>query len=627
MAHDGLSGPIFDAMVRQYHADENARQAAVQPYSDAAPVVSPGPASLPFGPLTLPLVPIAPGHQGGSLRQRAAAWLVSRTGIQTTATSLGVPSLVWVVAEVSAAQSLLYTGGAAGAAIGIGTALTLWSLDRGFGPKATLAGAGMTTAGVQIAMSSAPSVWSGFVGWLISAAGCAALRVTYANGRKEPDAKVRILEGQARLVDARTATEMYKAQAQVMKLQAHAVKAQMDQLKLAKAIAAAEVPQDPYFPPTMVGRLQRAVWKATGIVTPVASYAATATGWTAELLLTDGLTMRMVSGKADQIAETLGLDSAPSVAYGSTRDYLLVTYRERGEFPQVIGYTPDWSDLPWDAPVRLGVDEYGDQIVQALTIHCIVAGATGGGKSNCLNLICLQLAQRRHVELIGIDLKPGTPEMRPLMPILSGLADDLFSAHEVLDSAISEMYRRGRVMAETGAKKWDPERHGAPVRYIVMDEYAELIRTDTAYIKSLPPEERREWDSVKGKVETLAALSRFVGIFLIMGTQTPDGTLFGDNTAARTNFPIRIVFRLMEQIHYRFALPAEGEWTTALSSKSPGRFIVYSPDHDEPEMYLAYRVADDPRDAALGLDPDQLRQEVERISRKRLGWGYTPASA
>lgn len=587
--------------------------AAVAPSHRPATHVAP-----PTVPLTgIPLDPslylgaVMPERRRGPLAQRCMDWLLSRTGIQTVASSLGIPSLVWAVGEMFASQYPVGTG-LAGAALTLGGgALGIGSVVKTFGNGPALAGVGIAVAGLQLSMTAAPGLLMGFGGWLIGSAGCATARVAYANSREMPKAK-------ADLVKAKIVTEHWKGAEKM-------VKAQHAHFRYVQEVQAAAPVQEPSFLPGMQGRVQRAVWLATGLVVPVARVDETDNGWVAEILL-GVLTLRMLSVKADVIAETLGLDDALKVEYGASRDYAVVTYREKGELPQVVGYTPVRTDLPWDAPVKLGVDGYGDVIEQKVTIHMIVAGSTGGGKSNAINLVCLQLASRHHVELIGVDLKPGTPEMRPLMPILSGLANSLHSAHKVLDDAIREMNRRGDVLAQTGTKKWDPERHGGPVRFIVMDEYAELIRAEAVYLKGLEPADKREWVSVKDKVETLAALSRFVGIFLIMGTQTPDGTLFGDNTAARTNFPIRIVFRLMEDIHYRFALPASGGWDKIISDKSPGRFTVYSPKYDEPGMYASYRVADDPDDALLGLDPEQLVNEVERIADKRFRWGYTGCS-
>jgi hypothetical protein len=610
MSHDGLDGVQFDALVKSLMSPTTA----VPDSLDIPPHVCDA-VTQPAAPAPLPVTPVRPAP----VKERAAGWLVSRTGIQTLAVSVGVPSATWGLAELAVWQSPGWTGAASAVMILGGGILSVSSMTKHFGNAATLTGVSVGVAGLQTALSVAPSFWTGLVGWCFATATAASLRVFYANGRKEPDARVRILEGQAQLVQAKVVTEQYKSQVQLAKVH-------LQMLKVQAAADAAQPEQVPVFPPTLEGRLQAALWAHTKQVTHIVGVTHAENGWAIEVLLGGALTKRLLEGKADVISETMALEEAFRVSYGSDHGSVILTYRERGSLPAVVGYAPDRNELAWDAPVRLGVDAYGDVVAQPLNIHSIVAGATGGGKSNALNLIVLQLASRRDVELIGIDLKPGAPEMRPLMPVLARLGNTLEAAREELERAIAEMHRRGGVLGGAGDKKWDPRRHGAPIRYIVMDEYAELVRADEAYRATLQGQEKAEYVTVKFMVETLAALSRFVGILLIMGTQTPDGTLFGDNTAARTNFPIRVVFRLMEQVHYRFALPADGGWLNALTDKAPGRFVLYSPEYDEPGMYASFRVADDPRDAELGLDPEQLRTEILLIAQQRAAWGFTSAS-
>lgn len=520
-----------------------------------------------------------------------------------------------VTASVLGWLAMMMIGGIAIAALAASTGLCWHSAYRTSKSKRRAAEK-LTSTLVQggallgtAAVAGVSSIHASFWATLVSVAAVLVARNTWDHheqdgnlGLAERAAKVEVQQSKVRLAELREQRELLKLERE------------------------SNVPVDPVFPPGLAGAIQKAVWKLTSHVLPIVDLTSEETGWTAELQLVDGVTMRMLDAKADAIAETLALDTTPAITYGTTHDYVTLTYREKGEFPKAVGWTPTRSELPWDAPVQLGVDEYGNIVSQAFTVHAIIAGATGGGKSNCINLVCLQLAARRDVEVIGIDLKPGAPEMRQLMPILTDLGNSLGEAVRILDQALVDMAARGDIVSGAGTKKWDPSVHGGPVRYIVMDEYAELIRAEAVYLKGLEPAERRAHVSVKDKVAKLAALSRSNGIFLIMGTQTPDGSLFNDNTAVRTNFPIRIVFRLMERIHYAFVLPADGAWVNALSSKAPGRMVVYSADkYNEPGEYLNYRVADDPKDAALGLDPDQLRIEVSVIRDKREAWGLPAA--
>lgn len=353
----------------------------------------------------------------------------------------------------------------------------------------------------------------------------------------------------------------------------------------------------PVFSTGPMGTLQRVVWRRYNtVVEPV--MVTTGAGWVAETPLVNDLTFNHLSRMLPEFEAALDLPGTLKVVSGQTGGVVNVVYAEPANFPNEVLFD-QFEVRDWDAPVVLGVDSQNMYVELVLNIHAAIAGATSYGKSTMVNSIILQLAQRECVKVIGIDMKPFAPEFSPLRPILHDLVTNLVKAHEKLDWVISEMYRRGRIMQENSWKKWRPS-SSDPVFYIVIDEYAELIRQD----KSASGKKKiKSGDSIQDKIESILAMARAYGLILILCTQQPSAKLFGDDTSGRGNLPIRICFTMTETIHDRYVLPTSGGWSTRLLEGVPGRFLLFGPKHREPKPYLSFF-----------LDEDMVEIEVDRIS-------------
>ena len=187
--------------------------------------------------------------------------------------------------------------------------------------------------------------------------------------------------------------------------------------------------------------------------------------------------------------------------------------------------------------------------------HLLIAGATGQGKSVCINSMIVSLlyhARPDEVRMLMID--PKAVEMRAyngiphlLVPVIT----DIKKAAGTLNWACVEMDRRYSLIQEVGAKnladynaiiKNDPERTPEPYIVIFIDELAELMM--------LAP------DDVETSICRLAQKARASGIHLIIGTQRPSVDVI--TGLIKANIPSRIAFTVVSQVDSRTILDTVG---------------------------------------------------------------------
>ncbi|MEV7770562.1 FtsK/SpoIIIE domain-containing protein [Kitasatospora sp. NPDC086791] len=243
----------------------------------------------------------------------------------------------------------------------------------------------------------------------------------------------------------------------------------------------------------------------------------------------------------------------------------------------VIPYAADDSTNVAD-PIRLGWDEYGQPIyLTTLYRHTLIAGASDWGKSGVANLIIKKLLKKQHVEIYGIDLKPGAPELGPWAPLLKRLARTPEEARELLKDLLAEGERRGahleilsrQSLARGGpaVRKWipgdpnhpDPQKrgHGTAI-FLICDELGELVRQDEELRKEEAEARKLEPDGLPAEppitklYESALALLRFLGMQFVSATQQPSSTVFGGRTDARGNYVNRISTLVADPDHAQF---------------------------------------------------------------------------
>ncbi|RIL08850.1 hypothetical protein DCC79_12735, partial [bacterium] len=207
-------------------------------------------------------------------------------------------------------------------------------------------------------------------------------------------------------------------------------------------------------------------------------------------------------------------------------------------------------------PIALGRDTSGVAVSADLTRmpHLLVAGATGAGKSVCINaLICSLLLTYTPDRLKLVLVDPKRVEMtqyRGLPHLASPVVVEVERVVGVLQWAVREMDRRYRMFAEAGARNLEiynrllADRREPPLPFlvIVIDELADLMM--------LAPEETERL------ITRLAQLARATGIHLVLATQRPSVDVV--TGLIKANFPSRIAFAVSSGIDSRVILDNAG---------------------------------------------------------------------
>jgi len=195
--------------------------------------------------------------------------------------------------------------------------------------------------------------------------------------------------------------------------------------------------------------------------------------------------------------------------------------------------------------------------------HLLIAGATGSGKSVCLNaIICSFLLANTpdRVRFILIDPKRVELSIYQGIPhLLAPVVNEPRKSAAALAWVVTQMEERYRQLAEMGVRNIDgyndladdPDRalakFGHEVRYmphivIIVDELADLM-----FIAR---------NEVEGNIIRLAQMSRAVGIHLIVATQRPSVNVI--TGIIKANFPCRIAFQVSSKVDSRTILDMNG---------------------------------------------------------------------
>ena len=217
--------------------------------------------------------------------------------------------------------------------------------------------------------------------------------------------------------------------------------------------------------------------------------------------------------------------------------------------------TTAFQKLKAKAPLALalGKGAGGEAVVGDLAKmpHLLIAGATGSGKTVCLNaIICCILMNNTPSEVKFIMIDPKRVELTPYnsMPHLAApVIVDVDKAIGALKWLAGEMDRRYKQMASVAARNIDayhkkPGVERMPYLVLVIDELADLMMAG--------------FDDVEHLLCRLAQMARAVGIHLVVATQRPSVDVI--TGLIKANFPTRISFAVTSQVDSRTILDAVG---------------------------------------------------------------------
>ena len=207
-------------------------------------------------------------------------------------------------------------------------------------------------------------------------------------------------------------------------------------------------------------------------------------------------------------------------------------------------------------PLALGKSTSGQPIIVDLgkMPHLLIAGATGSGKSVCMNVLITSLMYRLHpqqIRFVFIDPKmlelsvySGVPHLaRPVITTAK-------RAEKVLTEMVNEMEMRYRKLATVSVRnindfnrKQTVESEKLPYIVIFVDELADLMMASTQSRTEL-------------LITRLAQMSRAVGIHLVLATQRPSVDVI--TGLIKANFPARIAFQVSSKVDSRTILDGNG---------------------------------------------------------------------
>ncbi|MEX3622249.1 DNA translocase FtsK [Viridibacillus arvi] len=214
------------------------------------------------------------------------------------------------------------------------------------------------------------------------------------------------------------------------------------------------------------------------------------------------------------------------------------------------------SDSPLEA--ALGLDLTGKPVTLDLRKmpHGLIAGATGSGKSVCINSILVSLllkASPQDVKLLLIDPKMVELAAFNHIPhLVSPVITDVKAATAALKWAVEEMERRYQLFAHVGAR--DITRYNAMVeeerKFSLKMPYLVIVIDELADLMMMAPTD------VEEAICRIAQKARACGIHLVLATQRPSVDVI--TGLIKSNIPTRIAFSVSSQIDSRTILDSQG---------------------------------------------------------------------
>ena len=227
----------------------------------------------------------------------------------------------------------------------------------------------------------------------------------------------------------------------------------------------------------------------------------------------------------------------------------------------------EWADTKLDIPIILGKDVSGKAAILDLARapHLLIAGATGSGKSVCMNTLIMSMIMRfspEELRLIMVDPKVVELEMYKELPhLITPVVNDNNKVPLALRWGVNEMEKRYRMLAKVRAKNLNGfnerpqdiepviDKDGEvipqklPFIVIIIDELADVMMSDAKV-------------DVETSIAKIAQKGRAAGIHIVIATQRPSTNII--TGVIKANLPTRIAFRVGSLVDSRVILDQKG---------------------------------------------------------------------
>jgi len=239
-------------------------------------------------------------------------------------------------------------------------------------------------------------------------------------------------------------------------------------------------------------------------------------------------------------------------------------------FPQEVGFKEmlvsyQQQQKKFHVPVLLGKSVSGDNVITDLTKmpHCIIAGATGSGKSVCINTLVMSIvmnARPDEIKLVLIDPKKVELSAYTKLPhLIAPVITEAHGAYSALQWLVKEMEVRYEILRQLGVRNINAFNGRTPNKELesslsipipdrmhtivaIIDEFADLMMVSSSDLET--------------PIARIAQMARAVGIHLILATQRPSREVI--TGLIKANFPTRISFKVASRINSQIILDETG---------------------------------------------------------------------
>ncbi|AHG91068.1 cell division FtsK/SpoIIIE [Gemmatirosa kalamazoonensis] len=333
-----------------------------------------------------------------------------------------------------------------------------------------------------------------------------------------------------------------------------------------------------------------------------------------------GVKVRQIASLADDLALAMRAPSirivAPIPGKGAVGIEVPNASREMVAFREIVD-SNEFEHAKAALPIALGKDLEGKPVIADLAKmpHLLIAGATGAGKSVCVNTIITSLIYRhtpRTLRFLMVDPKMVELSVYNDLPHMRHkVITDSKDAAALLKWALIEMEERYALLAANGCRNVQDFNHRVrdkvpllkPKNPDVAFEDRTYTKGELPYIVVVIDEMADLMMTVQGEVETpiarLAQKARAIGIHLIIATQRPSVNVI--TGLIKANFPSRIAFRVASGVDSKTILDGVG----AESLLGNGDMLFIPPGKSEPARLQGAFLSSEDTEALMHWYRDQ----------------------